>query len=1065
MYARIEVCMKPEFTDPSAQSLMRRLELAHPDIRRKVRWARWIDLYWLELSTTREELIPAVGEIFFDPVLQWLFTGNLIPSAAAKYGDVLDLMHAAPHRPGVFWGIERRFRPGVTDNSARTSLEAFEIVLGRKQSDARAASGSLILFEGPELTEEMLSVIARDTFCNELIETWTVLPEIELTRSDRFRQERIKRDLPQVNLKGVNQVTHFDLSKLKDVELDALSRRKTWALNLAEMKAIRDYYARPEVAKWRGDRGLGTVQSPTDVEIEIIAQTWSEHCKHKIFGANIQYTEKTVNPSNIPARIESLFKTTISGTTSQLPKEWLLSVFTDNAGILAFDEDDAFCIKVETHNSPSALDPYGGSLTGIVGVNRDILGCGLGARPIFNLDVFCLATPDYAQALPERLLHPRRILDGARRGVEHGGNKSGIPTVNGALVFDDRYLGKPLIYVGTGGFMPRMVAGRRTEIKEVRVGDHVCMVGGRIGKDGIHGATFSSLALDESSPATAVQLGDPITQKRMSDFLLEARDHDLYRAITDNGAGGLSSSVGEMAQISGGARIDVAKAKTKYPGLKPFELMISESQERMTVAVPPEKLALFLTLADRRSVEVSDLGIFNDSGYLEVLYEGKPVGCLELEFLHKGVPKLELTGHWKGVPELPELEVRSFEGDAGETLLALLGRPNIASKEWLIRQYDHEVQGTSVVKPLHSVHVGTPQASSGPNDGGVVKPKPNSISGIAVGVGVHPKLSDYDCYLMAQAAVDEAVRNVLAVGAEYGRPESVLALVDNFCWPDPVGSPDYTADLVRACFGLRDAALELSAPLVSGKDSMKNDYRGYLVSPEGEHSKAKEVKISVPPTLLMTAVAKVADTRLARTADFKSVGDQIYLLGSAPLGLVASELHAMRKERGGGEVTLPCGEFSELDPAHASGNRHAQLPQPNWEEARRLYQWLGFSVGREQARLKSAHDVSEGGMLVAISEGMMARGLGAWIQMPKDMDPWLASFGEGFHRFVVTMAESDAMAVESEWSSLGIPFQRLGTVTSSERLEARWGNSESFQSWMVPVKSLQAAWRKEGYWD
>jgi phosphoribosylformylglycinamidine synthase len=558
------------------------------------------------------------------------------------------------------------------------------------------------------------------------------------------------------------------------------------------------------------------------------------------------------------------------------------------------------------------------------------------------------------------------------------------------------------------------------------------MVGGRIGKDGIHGATFSSLALDHNSPSSAVQLGDPITQKRAGDFLLEARELGFYRAITDNGAGGLSSSVGELARLSGGARMDVSRAKTKYPGLKPYELVISESQERMTLAIPPSQLEHFIALAERRGVEVSDLGEFTNSGRFEIFYGDKIIANLDLEFLHKGVPQLELDAKWEG-RKTPATKVwkQSFERDAAHLLIELLSRPNIASKEWLIRQYDHEVQGMSVVKPLNTSGVGTLSAWSGPNDGGVLKPKPNSEMGMAVGCGINTRLSDIDPYLMAQASVDEAVRNVLCVGAEYGRPESVLALVDNFCWPDPVGNPEYSAALVRACYGLRDAALALGTPLVSGKDSMKNDYRGSV----GD----KPVKISVPPTLLMTAVAKVHDIGLARTADFKAAGDVIYVLGGTDLGLLGSELHAM------------LGDLPE----------NSKVGEPHWKLAQTLYGWVGGAHGREQKKLRSLHDISEGGLLVALSEGLLARGLGAKIQLPQTWNSWEGCFGEGFHSFVASVGENDTVPIEAEWHALKVPYVRIGVVSAPDRLEIQSKDG----MFTVPTKQLRAAWMKEGYWE
>lgn len=1046
MFARIEIAMRPEFTDPAATAILRKIELAHPQLRKRIRWGRSLEVYWLDLPSTREDLIPAITEIFWDKVLKWLFTGNLIPAAAGKQGGVLDLMEAAPHRPGKFWALERRLRAGVTDNMGKTALEAFEIVLGQKLEGGRAASGSFFLLEGPELDEDALSVIARDILCNELIETWTLLPEHELKKNDRFHQERIKRDMPRVPSRGSDQTEPVRLGPLGDSELEALSKKRLWALSLAEMQSIRLHFDKPEEKERRLALGL---DDPTDVEMEVLAQTWSEHCKHKIFNARIRYESDDPAGSEtaaIPGEIDGLFRTTISSTTAQIPKSWLLSVFEDNAGIVGFDEEDAICIKVETHNSPSALDPYGGALTGIVGVNRDILGCGLGAKPLFNTNVFCLAPPDYAKPLPERLLHPRRILDGVRLGVEHGGNKSGIPTVNGALVFDERFLGKPLIYCGTGGIMPRMSAGNRCEVKTIVPGDRICMVGGRVGKDGIHGATFSSMALDDLSPSSAVQLGDPITQKRVADFLIEARDMGLYRAITDNGAGGLSSSVGELARLSGGARMDVSLAKTKYPGLKPYELVVSESQERMTLAVPPERLGLFLALADRRGVEVSDLGEFNDSGCFDIFYGPKRVASLDLEFLHGGVPRMEIQARWEqpGQVDTTGAEVPLFESEGSRTLLHLLGRPNIASKEWLIRQYDHEVQGTSVVKPLHLVGAGTQAAWSGPNDGAVLKPKANSEVGLAVACGINTKLSDIDPYLMAQSAVDEAVRNLLCVGAEYGHPESVLALVDNFCWPDPVSDPVKAGWLVRACYGLRNAALALSVPLVSGKDSMKNDYRGRL----GE----EDIQISVPPTLLMTAVGRVPDIRQARTADFKNIGDLIYVVGASSLSLTGTE-------------------FAQAFPQWSS--LFSQGPQgsgvaggPNWEEALRIYGWIGGGSGKEHVRLRSLHDISEGGILVSIAESLLARSYGATLTFPKDVQPWEFAFGEGFHGFIASLAEGDATAIEAEWYHLGIPFRRLGTVTAQEKLEVCFGGAGATSKvWNVSTRALRGAWLKEGYWE
>jgi len=539
---------------------------------------------------------------------------------------------------------------------------------------------------------------------------------------------------------------------------------------------------------------VGLPTGPTNVELEILAQTWSEHCKHKIFGAEISYRDGGATPVSIPG----VFSEYIRRTTDEVrrrkgEKDICLSVFKDDAGLIRFVDDWAVAFKVETHNSPSALDPYGGALTGIVGVNRDSFAAGMGGMLIANTDIFCFASPFHDEPLPPRILHPKRVLEGVREGVEHGGNKSGIPTVNGTIVFDERFLGKPLVYCGTLSLVPMKVDGRPGYEKQAEKGDHIIMVGGRIGKDGIHGATFSSEPLHEGSPVTAVQIGDPITQKRATDFLLRARDAGLYNAMTDNGAGGLSSSVGEMARQTGGAVLHVDRAPLKYHGLEPWEIVVSEAQERMTVAVPPSKVEDFLALAAEWSVEVTDLGEFGDSGYFTIAYQDSLVARLDMEFLHKGLPKMHLNAVW--VPPVVAERPAVSAPDPNTDLLELLKRLNICSKEYVVRQYDHEVQGGSVVKPLCGAR------NDGPSDAAVFRPVLERSDGLVVSNGIVPRYSDLDTYAMAACAVDEAVRNAVCAGAD---PDHMAGL-DNFCWCDPIQSdenPDgeyKLAQLVRAC--------------------------------------------------------------------------------------------------------------------------------------------------------------------------------------------------------------------------------------------------------------------------
>ncbi|HPU98829.1 MAG TPA: AIR synthase-related protein, partial [Candidatus Hydrogenedentes bacterium] len=537
---RIEVGVKPELTDPAGVSLVSRLR---DDLGIHVEAARVFDVYTLRGDFTDEELERARAELFTDPVIQ---------VSAVN-------CHLATDWDAV---VEVGFLPGVTDNVGKSALEGLRDLLRRElPEEARVFKSTLYAFRG--IDRDTAERIAEAALANPLIEQWRTLDREALRASGG----RPLLALPLVHIPPAAAVETLSLD-LDDAALLALSRDRMLALDLREMRAIQAHYAHPETRARRA--ALGMPADPTDVEIECIAQTWSEHCKHKIFSALIRYTA----PDGTTREIDGLFKTYIRGATEAVAPtvDWLVSVFEDNAGIIRFDENHLFALKCETHNSPSALDPYGGAMTGIVGVNRDVLGAGLGFQCIFNTDVFCFASPFYEGELPPRLLHPRRVLRGVHAGVRDGGNQSGIPDINGAIVFHERFLGKPLVFCGTGGLAPVTAAGKPVHEKAARPGDLIVMTGGRIGKDGIHGATFSSEELHEGSPATAVQIGDPITQKKMADFLLEARDLGLYTCITDNGAGGLSSSVGEMARKPGGAVLHLDRAPLKYPGLAPWEI-------------------------------------------------------------------------------------------------------------------------------------------------------------------------------------------------------------------------------------------------------------------------------------------------------------------------------------------------------------------------------------------------------------------------------------------------------------------------------------------------------------
>ncbi len=904
MAHRIEVGLKKEMRDALGEKTKKRIQ---SDLGLTVESVRTLSVFTLDADLSKEELEKVATGPFLDPIIQ----EYRIDRSLAQDFD---------------WGVEVGFKPGVTDNVGKTAKEAIEWRLGKKlQEGEKVYTSTQYLFRGKIKREEM-ERICKDLLANSLIQRY------EIWKGENW-SGKMEPKVPKVAGTGGGQVEEIDL-EISDDALLQLSQTRLLALDLREMKVIRNGLKNPKVIESRKKLGLG--EKITDVELEALAQTWSEHCKHKIFNGLIHYEEEEGREE----LIDSLFKSYIKRVTEEIrsslgDQDWCVSVFDDNAGVIRLNDRYHLVFKVETHNSPSALDPYGGALTGIVGVNRDPFGTGMGAKLIFNTDVFCFASPYYSKPLPPRLFHPKRIYEGVREGVEHGGNKSGIPVVNGGVVFDDRYLGKPLVYCGTAGIMPREILGEPSHVKHAEPGDLIVMTGGRIGKDGIHGATFSSEELREDSPVTAVQIGDPITQKKMTDFLLMARDQGLYQSITDNGAGGLSSSVGEMARAIG-CELHLEKAPLKYPGLDPWEILLSEAQERMTLAVSPSKIGPFLELAKKMDVEATVLGTLTDTKRFHVLYHGKTVACLDMDFLHSGLPRMELRAKWKRPdhrePDFPEPK------DLTPILREMLSRLNIASKESMIRQYDHEVQGGSIIKPLVGLR------NDGPGDAAVWRPILSSFEGVVVSHGICPRYSDIDTYSMVACALDEAIRNNVAVG---GNPDRIAGL-DNFCWPDPIQSektPDGAyklAQLVRANKALYDYCKAFGVPLISGKDSMKNDY---LIG---------GTKISIPPTLLISCLGKIDDVRKAVTMDAKRTGDLVYILGETLEELGGSEYYASR-----GFI----------------GNRG---PTVDAKKALDLYRRLHRAI--QEGLIRSCHDCSDGGLGVAMAETAFAGGLGMeWI--------------------------------------------------------------------------------------
>ena len=991
MADRIEIGFKEGVRDALGEKVRRRI-IEHLDIH--VNEVKTIEVYTIDADDglTGEELKKVAHGSLSDPIIHDFAINNGL-------ADRFD------------WLIEVGFKPGVTDNVGKTAREAIELLLGRSSGRlAGVYTSRQYVIRGP-IGRTDAERIASALLANELIERYEI---VDGRAWDR--EKGIAPYVPRVAVAGLPQAEEIDLD-VDDQSLLRISNERILALNLEEMKAFRDYLKDEAIVRERRKAGLG--EKMTDAELECLAQTWSEHCKHKIFNSIITYEDE----QGRTIRINSLFDTYIKRATREIRdrlgiNDWCRSVFADNAGIIKFNDDYNLVFKVETHNSPSALDPYGGALTGIVGVNRDPFGTGKGAKLIFNTDVFCFAPPTYAKPLPARILHPRRIYEGVREGVEHGGNKSGIPTVNGCIVFDERYLGKPLVYCGTGGIMPSRILGEPTHTKEVLPGDLIVMTGGRIGKDGIHGATFSSEELHEGSPVTAVQIGDPITQKKMTDFLLMARDLDLYRCITDNGAGGISSSVGETARLSGGCEMDLKKAPLKYPGLMPWEILISESQERMTLAVAPEKTDAFLALAGKMDVEATVLGRYTDTGKFHVLYGDRTVACLEMYFLHEGLPQMRLRAKWSPPrheePDFPE------PGDMGQALADMLSRLNICSKESVVRQYDHEVQGGSVVKPLVGI------ANDGPSDAAVIRPLLDSFEGVVIANGICPRYSDIDTYHMAACAIDEAIRNCIAVGGSLDR----MAGLDNFCWCDPIRSektPDgeyKLAQLVRANMALYDYTTAYGVPCISGKDSMKNDYQ------------IGGIKISIPPTLLFSIIGKMEDVRRAVTMDAKEAGHLVYILGATYPELGGSEWYAMH------------------------GHIGNQVPKVRAKDAKMLYEALSRAI--RAGLVASCHDISDGGLGVALAETAFAGGLGVAIDLALvpaegiDRDDSLL-FSEFQSRFVVTISPASRRRFEKMMDGCSA-VSRIGTVLSEGLLKINGLRGERIIE--EDIGHLKAVWQK-----
>ncbi len=950
---RIEIGSRPGFRDSHAEGILH-------DIRelgvQSVEEVRFYPVYYLLAPELDVETVRRIAEeLLADPVTQEYRIGSRFDAPAG------------PH-----WSVEIAYKPGVMDPVEESARKAIRD-LGIQQVEGVKTSRRYVLRGVISPSEQDL--IIDKVLANKVIER-------RLEPGDRVFFRKIDYQFRRIEIPLLNAT---------DEELLRISREGQLFLNLAEMRTIRDYF-----------RHLG--RNPTDVELETLAQTWSEHCSHKTLKGRIEFNGQV---------IDNLLRNTVMRVTEELAKPWCLSVFRDNSGVIEFDEEYAVCFKVETHNHPSALEPYGGANTGIGGVIRDPLGTGLGAKPIANTDVFAFAPPDYPRhKLPPGVLHPKRIMRGVVAGVRDYGNRMGIPTVNGAILFDERYLGNPLVYAGNVGIMPKDKVH-----KEIVVGDYIVLVGGRTGRDGIHGATFSSGELtteSEEISSGAVQIGNPITEKKVVDTLLQARDRGLYRAITDCGAGGLSSAVGELA-ASTGAEVHLERVPLKYEGLSYTEIWISEAQERMVIFVPPEKLEEALALFASEDVEATVIGRLTGDRRLRLYYQGHQVADLDMEFLHKGLPQVVRKAEWQPrsypEPDFPEPE------DLTPYLHRLLSSWNIASKEWVIRQYDHEVQGGSVLKPL----VG--RSDDGPSDAAILRPRLDSHRGIILANGINPKYGDIDPYWMAASAIDEAVRQVIAVGGSRER----LALLDNFCWGNP-DKPDRLGSLVRAAQACYDVAKAYGTPFISGKDSLNNEF-----AVNGD-------SIAIPGTLLISAIAVMPDVRKAVSMDLKEAGNLLYVVGLT------------RPELGGSHYWSLFGFI---------GN---SVPKVDVELAPRLFDAL--SAATSEGIVRACHDCSEGGLGVALAEMAFAGGLGAEVDLGRiptagaiGRNDWIL-FSESNTRFLVEVRPEDSLRFEARMR--GLPHARIGQVTSGDRLRIVGLGGKTVVD--ENIDALKESWQKPFRW-
>lgn len=865
-----------------------------------------VDLHGIDASSVR------VGDVVF-------LRGELDDAQRAEIAELVadPLLEVGSWDEPTGRAVEVALHPGVTDDRA-TAVRRACALLGIYVDGAATARR----IELPAaLSDADVELLTRRLVANPVIEHWH-----DGTVAAAFADGE----------PATGVVDTIAVRTAGDDELAAINAERGLALDPAELTAVRAHFA-----------DLG--RDPTDAELETLAQTWSEHCAHKTFRARLT----TDTGQELTPLLRQL-----RDCTEEIDAPFVRSAFVGNAGIVSFHPGTSLALKAETHNHPSAVEPFGGANTGVGGVIRDVLGTG--HRPIAATDVLCFGPAETPPELvPDGALHPARIRGGVVDGVADYGNKIGLPTVAGAVLYDPAYTTNPLVFCGCIGLGDDLPLPDRVE-----PGDRVVVLGGRTGRDGIRGATFSSATMDATTGEVAgasVQIGDPITEKLLIDVLIGA-EH-LYRGITDCGAGGLSSAVGEMAE-GVGADVDLAHVPLKYPGLQPWEVWLSEAQERMVLAVPPEHLGELAERCARHGVELADIGEFTGTKQLVVRHGDTTVVDLDVGFLHDGRPQRSMAAVLPR-PDRSRSVGRSV-ADPVAALLALLAHPNIASKADVIHRYDHEILGSSVVRPLTGV------AGDAPSDG-IVLADPADAHGIAIGIGVNPWYGLHDPEAMAHAVVDEAIRNVVVAGADPDR----IALLDNFSWGDP-RRPSTLGDLVAAVQGCCDAARAHAAPFVSGKDSLNNEYAG-----------SDGTRHAVPPTLVITAVAHVPDADERVTSDLADAGDLLVLVGSTHPEFAGSHLDQLWVN---GIAAIGSGELA------------GTAPQPD-PAAPDRYRRVHGAI--RAGLVRAAHDLSEGGLAVALAEMAIGGRLGVHVERLPHDDLATALFAESTGRLLLEVHPDD----------------------------------------------------------